>query len=174
MDSLVTLRDGNFACRIHSAVQSAIGEQQLVSLYVCSVRWLIVYKQKTSQTLKILIWNCFSFISNFIMNFLCFYEQSWNFENFDKKKYVGRIHTLFPHIRPPLNNTSTFMYCDLCMKGPEKKTEWDLRGSTDLDENSTITNTSSQNKRRKIQRLPFLIHCQTLFDFLSEKTRVQN
>ena len=40
-------RDGNFACRIHPAAQSAIGEQQwvTVSLWVWSVvGWLIVYQ----------------------------------------------------------------------------------------------------------------------------------
>ena len=66
--------------------------------------------------------------------------------------------------KPELTNFAAIwqkeILCDLCMKGPERKKnkpECDLRGSTDLDENSTITNTSSQNKRRKIQRLPFLI-----------------
>ena len=47
LSNFLQLRDGNFACEIHPAAQSAIGEQQLVTGFHCvwSVAgWLIVYQ----------------------------------------------------------------------------------------------------------------------------------
>ena len=101
-------RDGRFACGIHPAVQSAIGEQQWVTGFHCVrsvVGWLIVCQ------LGILSLSCISSVANRHIEviFKMFYQMHKTFE-----WNLSRISIIIP-VRKATNANGVIKKSDGCL-----------------------------------------------------------